>query len=83
MDEVGKSEVQGQGDEYLIFSEDPAEIKPFIQITPILGRTLEEAQAKHDRYRKTIDWEGGLAKLSSFVNFDFSKLPSDEPFILC
>ncbi|KAN0104218.1 putative monooxygenase moxC [Hyaloscypha variabilis] len=61
--------------------QDPKEIKPFIQITPILGRTLEEFQAKHDKYRKTIDWEGSLAKLSSFVNFDFSKLPPDVPFI--
>ena len=50
-------------------------------MTPILGRTLEEAQAKHDKYRKCIDYEGGLAKLSSFVNFDFSKLPPDEPFM--
>lgn len=50
-------------------------------MTPILGRTLEEARAKHDRYRACIDWEAGLAKISGFVNFDFAKLPPDEPFI--
>lgn len=79
-------------DEVLIFSPqdwshdcltflDPTELKFFLQITPILGRTIEEAQAKHGKWRKCIDWEGGLAKLSSFVNFDFSRLPPDEPFI--
>ena len=60
---------------------DPTDIKFFIQMTPILGRTVEAAQAKRDRFRQYIDWEGGLAKLSSFVNFDFGRLPPDVPFI--
>ncbi|RDW88309.1 bacterial luciferase-like protein [Coleophoma cylindrospora] len=60
---------------------DPTDIKFFPQITPILGRTLEEAQAKYERYKKCIDYEGGLSKISNFVNFDFSTLPLDEPFI--
>jgi alkanesulfonate monooxygenase SsuD/methylene tetrahydromethanopterin reductase-like flavin-dependent oxidoreductase (luciferase family) len=50
-------------------------------MTPILGRTVEEAHAKRDRFRQYIDWEGGLAKLSSFVNFAFRKLPPDVPFV--
>jgi alkanesulfonate monooxygenase SsuD/methylene tetrahydromethanopterin reductase-like flavin-dependent oxidoreductase (luciferase family) len=44
---------------------DPNDIKIFPKITPILGRTLEEAQAKHDSYRSLVDWRGGIAKLSS------------------
>jgi hypothetical protein len=52
----------------------------FPMIAPIVGRTMEEAQAKHDRYEKNADWEGGLATISSFMNVDFSKHPVDEPF---
>jgi len=60
---------------------DPNDVKFFPQMTPILGRTLEEAQAKAAKYRKCLDWEAGLAKMSGFVNFDFAKLPPDEPFV--
>jgi alkanesulfonate monooxygenase SsuD/methylene tetrahydromethanopterin reductase-like flavin-dependent oxidoreductase (luciferase family) len=52
----------------------------FPMIAPIVGRTMEEAQAKHDRYEANADWEGGLATISSFMNVDFSKYPVDEPF---
>jgi alkanesulfonate monooxygenase SsuD/methylene tetrahydromethanopterin reductase-like flavin-dependent oxidoreductase (luciferase family) len=56
------------------------DVKFFPMIAPIVGRTMEEAQAKHDRYEKNADWEGGLATISSFMNVDFSKFPLDEPF---
>lgn len=52
----------------------------FPQINPIVGRTLEEAEAKFAAYKKCVDWEGGLAKLSGYLNVDFSKYPLDEPF---
>lgn len=52
----------------------------FPMIAPIIGRTLEEAQAKHDRWFLNADWEGGLATISSFMNVGFSKYPLDEPF---
>jgi alkanesulfonate monooxygenase SsuD/methylene tetrahydromethanopterin reductase-like flavin-dependent oxidoreductase (luciferase family) len=52
----------------------------FPMICPILGRTLEEAQAKHDKWKPNADWEGGLATISSFMNVDFSQYPVDEPF---
>jgi len=59
---------------------DPNHIKIFPQMTPILGRTLEEAQAKHDRYKAVADWEGGLAKLSQYLNVNLFAYPLDEPF---
>ncbi|KAE9372765.1 bacterial luciferase-like protein [Stipitochalara longipes BDJ] len=37
----------------------PYDVKFFPQITPILGRTLEEAQAKYDHAKSFADWEGG------------------------
>src|SRR5688572_23577797 len=39
---------------------DPNHIKVFPQITPILGRTVEEAQAKYNKYKAMADWRGGL-----------------------
>lgn len=59
---------------------DPNHIKVFPQITPILGRTLEEAQAKYEKYRALADWRGGLAKISQYLNVDLSAHPPDEPF---
>jgi alkanesulfonate monooxygenase SsuD/methylene tetrahydromethanopterin reductase-like flavin-dependent oxidoreductase (luciferase family) len=51
----------------------------FPSMTPIVGRTVEEAQAKYDKYKTMVDWEGGLAKLSGYLNLDLSKYPLDEP----
>ncbi|EHK99336.1 putative monooxygenase moxC [Glarea lozoyensis 74030] len=58
----------------------PDDIKVFPQMTPILGRTLEEAQAKKEHWRSLADWRGGMAKLSSFINIDLFTYPLDEPF---
>jgi alkanesulfonate monooxygenase SsuD/methylene tetrahydromethanopterin reductase-like flavin-dependent oxidoreductase (luciferase family) len=59
---------------------DPQHIKVFPQMTPVIGRTLEEAQAKYDKYKSLADWKGGIAKLSQYINVDLSKYPADEPF---
>ncbi|EXJ82049.1 hypothetical protein A1O1_08118 [Capronia coronata CBS 617.96] len=59
---------------------DPNHIKVFPQIAPIIGRTMEEAQAKYERYKALADWRGGLAKLSQYLNVDLSQYPPDEPF---
>lgn len=59
---------------------DPNHIKLFPMITPIIGRTVEEAQAKFEKYRSMADWKAGLAKLSNYVNVDLSAYPPDEPF---
>jgi hypothetical protein len=37
-------------------------------ITPIIGKTLEEAQAKRKELKKYADDRGGLVKVSSFLN---------------
>lgn len=58
----------------------PNHVKVFPQMTPILGRTLEEAQAKYEKYKAMADWRGGIAKLSQYLNVDLSSYPVDEPF---
>jgi len=62
------------------YGRDPSELKFFPQITPIIGRTLEEAQAKWAKARTMVDYRGGLVKLSTFLNIDLSQYPVDEPF---
>lgn len=62
------------------YGRDPSEVKFFPQITPIIGRTLEEAQAKWEKARTMVDYRGGLVKLSTFLNIDLSQYPLDEPF---
>lgn len=59
---------------------DPNHIKVFPQMTPILGRTQEEADAKYEKYKAAVDWRGGIAKLSQYLNVDLSAYPLDEPF---
>ena len=60
---------------------DPYDVKFFPQITPIIGRTLEEAQAKYAYGKKLAEaaWEGGIACVSGFTGLDLSQFPLDEP----
>ncbi|RDW95279.1 hypothetical protein BP5796_01042 [Coleophoma crateriformis] len=53
---------------------DPSTIKVFAAIVPILGRTVEEAQAN-------IGVEAGLAKFSSYIGIDLAQHPMSEPLI--
>lgn len=57
---------------------DPQSLKFFVGISPILGRTLEEAQAKLDRARKYANYVGGLAQFSGYTGIDLSRFPVDE-----
>jgi len=46
---------------------DPNSLKFFVGITPILGRTLEEARAKFQRHKENADVIGGLAQFSGYT----------------
>jgi alkanesulfonate monooxygenase SsuD/methylene tetrahydromethanopterin reductase-like flavin-dependent oxidoreductase (luciferase family) len=59
---------------------DPKSIKFFPGISPIVGRTLEEAQAKYDKYLALVDPIAGLAKFGGHTGMDLSGYPLDEPF---
>ncbi|RDW60222.1 putative monooxygenase-2 [Coleophoma crateriformis] len=58
---------------------DPSTIKAFIGLSPVLGRTLEEAQAKFDLAVKHADAHAGLAQFCGYSGLDLSKFPFDEP----
>jgi alkanesulfonate monooxygenase SsuD/methylene tetrahydromethanopterin reductase-like flavin-dependent oxidoreductase (luciferase family) len=60
----------------------PNDVKIFAAMCPILGRTLEEAQAKHDKAFSLISIQSGMAKFGGYTNIDLSKYPLKEPFNL-
>lgn len=59
---------------------DPSTIKCFASATPIIGRTLEEAQEKYRIAEANVSWQGGLAAFCGYSGIDLSKHPLDEPF---
>jgi alkanesulfonate monooxygenase SsuD/methylene tetrahydromethanopterin reductase-like flavin-dependent oxidoreductase (luciferase family) len=59
---------------------DPASLKFFPCIVPIIGRTEEEAKKKHEKALSVADAIGGLAQFSGYTGIDMSVFPLDEPF---
>ncbi|KAE8354735.1 luciferase-like domain-containing protein [Aspergillus coremiiformis] len=57
---------------------DAQSLKFFVTLTPILGRTDEEAQAKYEDLKKYASVEGGLVLFSGWTGIDISKIPIDQ-----
>ncbi|WP_225220836.1 LLM class flavin-dependent oxidoreductase [Bacillus norwichensis] len=58
---------------------DPQSIKIFAQMTPIVGRTPEEAQRKYEELTKYISYDGALTLIGGWTGVDFSVYhPDDE-----
>ncbi|OTB04324.1 hypothetical protein M426DRAFT_11701 [Hypoxylon sp. CI-4A] len=60
------------------YNRDPANIKVLALVTPILGRTEEEAQAKLAEYRKYTSHEGALALFGGWTGIDLNQYGVDE-----
>ncbi|KAI1360074.1 dibenzothiophene desulfurization enzyme A [Xylaria arbuscula] len=60
------------------FGRNPANIKTLALVTPILGRTEDEAQAKLADYRQYASHEGALALFGGWTGIDLSKYGDDE-----
>lgn len=60
------------------FGRDPKHIKFLTQITPILGKTHEEAQEKFNKIVKYIDLEGSQALFAGWTGIDLSQYEWDE-----
>jgi alkanesulfonate monooxygenase SsuD/methylene tetrahydromethanopterin reductase-like flavin-dependent oxidoreductase (luciferase family) len=58
---------------------DPYDVKIFVAIMPILGRTLEEAEAKFKKAESLVSTQSGLAKFSGFSGIDMAQYPYKEP----
>jgi len=64
------------------YGRDPDDVKVMPGIFPVIGNTLEEAQAKYQVLQDLVIPEIGLALLSGHLGediIDVSKLPLDEP----
>lgn len=61
---------------------DPASLKFFVGISPILGKTVEESRAKYERAIEHSDPVGGLAQFSGYTGIDLSRFPLDDVFEL-
>lgn len=57
---------------------DPQSIKFFATFTPIIGRTDDEAKAKHEELQKYASTVGGLVLVSGWTGIDLSKIPLDQ-----
>jgi alkanesulfonate monooxygenase SsuD/methylene tetrahydromethanopterin reductase-like flavin-dependent oxidoreductase (luciferase family) len=57
---------------------DPQSVKFFATFTPIIGRTDEEAKAKHEELKKYASTIGGLVLVSGWTGIDLSKVPLDQ-----
>jgi FMN-dependent oxidoreductase (nitrilotriacetate monooxygenase family) len=56
----------------------PEDVKIFVGITVITGRTKAEADDKHEEYKRYASPEAGLAHFAAGTGIDFSKYDLDE-----
>jgi long-chain alkane monooxygenase len=57
---------------------DPADLKIFMGITVVVGRTTEEAEAKFEEYARYASPEAGLAHFAAGTGIDYSKFDLDD-----
>lgn len=60
------------------YGRDPASIKVLALVTPILGRTEEEARAKLADYRQYASLEGALALFGGWTGIDMDQYGDEE-----
>lgn len=60
------------------FGRDPSKIKVLALVTPILGKTEEEALAKYNDYKKYASLEGALSLFGGWTGIDLNEYGDDE-----
>ncbi|MFF5081598.1 LLM class flavin-dependent oxidoreductase [Actinoplanes sp. NPDC000266] len=58
---------------------DPSQIKILPAATPVIGRDIEDALAKHEAFADLVSVEAGLSRLAYHVNVDLTKYDVDGP----
>ena len=61
-----------------VFGRDPRSIKVLALVTPILGKTEEEALAKYNDYKKYASLDGALSLFGGWTGMDLSAYGDDE-----
>ena len=60
------------------YGRDPSNIKVLALVTPILGRTEQEARSKLDDFRRYASHEGALALFGGWTGIDLNKYGPEE-----
>lgn len=60
------------------FGRDPSKIKVLALVTPIIGRTEEEAHAKYNDYKQYASLEGALSMFGGWTGMDLSQYGDEE-----
>jgi alkanesulfonate monooxygenase len=60
------------------FGRDPSKIKVVALVTPILGRTEEEALAKYNDYKQYASLEGALSLFGGWTGMDLSQYGDEQ-----
>lgn len=60
------------------YGRDPSNLKVLALVTPILGKTEEEAQAKLKEYRQYASHEGALALFCGWTGINLDQYGDDE-----
>jgi alkanesulfonate monooxygenase SsuD/methylene tetrahydromethanopterin reductase-like flavin-dependent oxidoreductase (luciferase family) len=63
------------------FGRNPDDVKVFFVVSPIIGRTMEEALAKRDEFmaNKEKNFEAQMVHFAAIMEIDFSVLDPDQP----
>lgn len=76
--EVARSRVDQAREAAVKAGRDPKSLKVLALLCPVVGRTDEEAQAKHDEYLAHGSDEGALALFGGWTGMDLSPYGDDE-----
>lgn len=60
------------------FGRDPSKIKVLALVTPILGKTEDEARAKYDEYKQYASLEGALSLFGGWTGMDLSQYGDEQ-----
>lgn len=60
------------------FGRDPSKIKVLALVTPILGRTEEEAEAKYNDYKQYASLEGALSLFGGWTGMDLDQYGDEQ-----
>ncbi|GAJ99490.1 LLM class flavin-dependent oxidoreductase [Geomicrobium sp. JCM 19055] len=77
-DYLAKRYVDELNEELNLAGRDRSEVKVLSLLTPIIGKTKEEAEAKREAYRKFVSHEGSLALIGGWTGIDFSGYEKED-----
>lgn len=73
-----RPKVQAIRDQAARSGRDPRSVKFFATLTPVVGRTDEEARRRHEELRGHASVVGGLVLFSGWTGIDVSRIPLDQ-----